>query len=161
MLHFHTILYATDFSDPARNAFGVAYALARDYGARLLLVHVHELSVTAFGEYGMVPPAPDMDFAAVRTKLSELVPPDGPVPVEVHVRDGLPAEEIVELAEDQGVDLIVVGTHGRRGLERLLMGSVAEQIVRKAPCPVLTVKTPLPPEVMEENGAEEEVAGSV
>jgi nucleotide-binding universal stress UspA family protein len=60
------------------------------------------------------------------------------------VLDGDPAQVIVQFARERGCSLIVMGTHGRTGLERLLMGSVAEQVVRKAPCPVLTVKTPVP-----------------
>jgi nucleotide-binding universal stress UspA family protein len=64
------------------------------------------------------------------------------VAVEQRLAEGDPAAEILHLATDTGCDMIVLGTHGRTGLDRLLMGSVAEQIVRKAPCPVLTVKAP-------------------
>jgi nucleotide-binding universal stress UspA family protein len=64
------------------------------------------------------------------------------VTVEHHLKEGDPATEILRLAEERKVDVIVMGTHGRTGLGRLLMGSVAEQIVRKAPCPVLTVRLP-------------------
>jgi nucleotide-binding universal stress UspA family protein len=146
MLHIHTILHATDFSGPSRNAFAVAYALARDYGARLLLVHVREPVLVAFGEYGMTPPPPSEDLPELHARLRQLAPADAAVPIEYHVAEGEPAAEIVAMAEENGIDLIVVGTHGRRGLERVLMGSVAEQVVRKAPCPVLTVKTPFPSE---------------
>jgi nucleotide-binding universal stress UspA family protein len=64
--------------------------------------------------------------------------------VERHVRDGDPSEEILAVARETRSDLIVMGTHGRTGVGRLLMGSVAEQVMRRATCPVLTVKTPVP-----------------
>jgi nucleotide-binding universal stress UspA family protein len=64
--------------------------------------------------------------------------------IEYLLADGIPAEEIVKVASDRGCDLIVMGTHGRTGVGRLLLGSVAEEVMRKAPCPVLTLKHPLP-----------------
>jgi nucleotide-binding universal stress UspA family protein len=74
--------------------------------------------------------------------LRRIQSPDPAVPVEHRLAEGDSAEEILRLAQESGCDLIVLGTHGRTGLPRLLMGSVAEQVVRKAPCPVLTVKAP-------------------
>ena len=72
-----------------------------------------------------------------------MVVPDSNVPVERRLLAGDPADAIIRLAESEHIDLIVMGTHGRRGLSRLLMGSVAESVVRVAPCPVLTVKQPV------------------
>ena len=150
MMHIHSILHATDFSEGSRNAFAVAYALARDYRAKLLLCTVRETTLVAFGEYGMVPPPPGEDVAELHAKLRSVVPERGTVAIEYHVTEGEPAVQIVDLAKENQVDLIVVGTHGRGGLERMLMGSVAEQILRKAPCPVLVVKNPFPADVMVE-----------
>ena len=79
--------------------------------------------------------------------LSEVVPTDTAVGYEHRLMMGTPAGAIVHLAEKEGVDMIVMPTHGRTGLMRLLMGSVAEEVVRKAKCPVLTVKTATPPTV--------------
>jgi nucleotide-binding universal stress UspA family protein len=72
--------------------------------------------------------------------LEEVVPADPAVAYEHHVVMGDPATEIIQLARSEGADLIVMGTHGRTGLTRLMMGSVAEAVVRRAPCPVLTLK---------------------
>jgi nucleotide-binding universal stress UspA family protein len=78
----------------------------------------------------------------LRKTLAQIVPTDPNVPYEHKLLVGDPATSIVDLAESEGVDLIVLGSHGRTGLTRLLMGSVAEAVVRKAKCPVLTVKQP-------------------
>jgi nucleotide-binding universal stress UspA family protein len=74
--------------------------------------------------------------------LAKIVPTDPAVPCEHRLLSGAPARTIVELAKEEGVDLIVLGTHGRTGFHRLLMGSIAEAVVRTAPCPVLTFKQP-------------------
>jgi nucleotide-binding universal stress UspA family protein len=76
--------------------------------------------------------------------LADVKPRDPRVVCEHHLLAGDPAEAIIRTAEQEGVDIIVIGTHGRTGLTRLLMGSVAEAIVRRATCPVLTVKQPTP-----------------
>lgn len=81
--------------------------------------------------------------------LEAVVPEDPNVKYEHRMVTGDPAGRIVELAEEENIDLIVMGTHGRTGLKRLLMGSVAEAVVRRAKCPVLTFKEPHPPEAEE------------
>jgi nucleotide-binding universal stress UspA family protein len=144
MQTIRTILHPMDFSDPSRNAFGVACALARDYGARLIVLHVTSLPDLGYAGYGATgaPLLADEYLWDVRLRLEGLQPPDPSVPVERRRAEGDPAAEILRTAAETGAGLIVMGTHGRTGLRHLLMGSVAEQVVRKAPCPVLTVKTP-------------------
>ena len=89
-------------------------------------------------------PPPTIDLEPLRERLQQLRPEDQKVLVEHLLVQGGAAEEILQVAQERKCDLIVMGTHGRTGLGRLLMGSVAEQVVRKASCPVLTVKTPQP-----------------
>jgi nucleotide-binding universal stress UspA family protein len=141
MLPIRTILHPTDFSDRSAYAFRLACALARDTGARLLVLHVALPPLVVYGE-GYVPVEPE----SVRRELEELlhaVRPRSPaVHVEHWLRDGDPAAEILHAADESKCDVIVLGTHGRTGLARLLMGSVAEQVVRQARCPVLTVRLP-------------------
>jgi nucleotide-binding universal stress UspA family protein len=119
----------------------MACALARDYRARLLLVHV-ETPMPVFSELGAVPPEP-LDMGALERQLAQIKPTDASVAVTRSLLVGDEASEIVRFAEDKHADLIVMGTHGRTGFGRLLMGSVAETVLRQAPCPVLTIKTPM------------------
>ena len=112
------ILAPTDFSAASQGALKVATALARSTGARLLIAHVEEPPL-AYGSGDMYVPN---------------------VPVERHLLTGDPATTLARFAKTHDVDFIVLGTHGRKGISRMLMGSVAEAIVRRAPCPVLTFK---------------------
>jgi len=157
MLPIRTIVYPTDFSERSGYAFQVACALARDYGARLFVLHVKTPPLVVYGEGPFLPPEPTVASQALHEKLDRLVPPDPKVWVEHLMTEGDPATEILRLAEESKCDLIVMGTHGRTGLRRLLMGSVAEQVVRKAPCPVFTLKTPFPPAAPVEAPAPEEL----
>jgi nucleotide-binding universal stress UspA family protein len=137
MLPIRTILHPTDFSERSACAFQVACALARDYGARLIVLYVRPPDVF----YGDVfPPDPDFSRKETMAQLEALRPADPAVQVVRVLEDGDPAEGIVEKAREVPCDLIVMGTHGRTGVGRLLMGSVAEAVLRRAPCPVLTVK---------------------
>jgi nucleotide-binding universal stress UspA family protein len=141
MTAIKTILHPTDFSDLADQAFRLACALARDYGAKLLLLHVRPAPIAPSGVMTMEPEPPDpREFA--RAQLDRMLPEGLSVPCERHLRVGNEAEEIARLADEAACDLIVMGTHGRTGLGRMLMGSVAEKVVRQAPCPVLTIKQP-------------------
>jgi nucleotide-binding universal stress UspA family protein len=147
MLPLRTILHPTDFSERSVNAFEVACSLARDSGARLIVLHVLERPVIAYTGVAMAPPAPgpsEEERTALLKRLNQVQPPAPAVAVEHRLEQGDPATGILQVAQEAGCDLIVMGTHGRTGLGRLLLGSVAEQVLRKAPCPVLTVKTPLP-----------------
>ncbi len=140
MLNIQTILHPTDCSERSDIAFRIACSLARDYRAKLVLLHVALRSVMIEGEAAIAPRS-EAYFQEEREKLESVSVPAG-VRVERHVGEGDPAGEILRAAQAVKADLIVMGSHGRTGLSRLLMGSVAEQIVRKAPCPVLTVRTP-------------------
>src|SRR5262245_50961500 len=142
MMKINTILHPTDFSEYSRYAWDMACALARDHGARLLVVHVRNVPVAVYGEFGTVPPE-TFDPEELKKELASIAPTDSSLTVERRLAEGDPAREIVRIARENKCDLIVMGTHGRTGLGRLLMGSTAEQVMRKAPCPVLTVKTPI------------------
>jgi nucleotide-binding universal stress UspA family protein len=143
MLRLRTILHPTDFSERSGYAFQLACALAWDHGARLVVSHV-QLPPVVSRELVPMAPEPFAVWRALEEQLSKLRPPDPDVSVEHLLTEGDPAAEIVHLAQEIHCDLIVMGTQGRTGLDRLLMGSVAEAVLRKAPCPVLTVRGPLP-----------------
>jgi nucleotide-binding universal stress UspA family protein len=142
MLRIQTILNATDFSPQADHALRLACALARDYKAGVIVTHVRDLQMAAYGEFAAFPISPEEDRSALEEKLAE-VKRAHPEVVRCILAEGDPAGEIVALAKSEHCDVIVLGTHGRTGLGRLLMGSVAEQVVRRAPCPVLTMKMPV------------------
>ena len=154
MLAIHTILHPTDFSERSAAAFRVACALARDYNARLFVLHADYLPVALYGDV-VAPPRPDDYEERLREQLHLLRPADPDIRVEYFLNEGEPVSEILGVAEEVNADLIVMGTHGRTGLGRLLMGSVAEQVMRRANCPVLTVRTPFPVAVPEATPAAE------
>jgi nucleotide-binding universal stress UspA family protein len=143
MLAIKIVLHPTDFSERSELAFRLACVVAREYGARLVLAHVIEPAAAVAVDGSLMPP-PEVDQEALWARLRALRPNNPKVPVEHRLVEGAAAAEILRLAGETKADVIVMGTHGRRGLGRLLMGSVAEQVVRKAPCPVITVKAPLP-----------------
>jgi nucleotide-binding universal stress UspA family protein len=142
---FHRILVATDFSDCSGAALQYGRALARQSGATLHLLHVTQIPVAAASLEGYVALAPDLQreaAASARRDLEALVGADEAV---LHVSTPIagfetPVQAILDYAEREQIDLLVVGTHGRRGLAHVLLGSVAEALVRRAPCPVLTVR---------------------
>lgn len=146
MLALQTILHPTDFSEHSNYAFRLACSLARDHGAKVVVLH----AVTTLGpemvSYGEAVSQlqPETYRRQLWDDLRRVQSPDPEVPVEHRLAEGDPAAEILKAAAETRCDLIVLGTHGRTGLARLVMGSVAEQVVRKAPCPVLTVKAPHP-----------------
>jgi nucleotide-binding universal stress UspA family protein len=144
MMPIHTLLHPTDFSEHSRHAFQLASALARDYGARLVVLHVATPPVSAYGGVMTPPPAPPDWRREAREQLLQVGAPESGVRVERQFEEGDPVTEILRAARESNADLIVMGTHGRTGVGRLLMGSVAEQVVRKASCPVLTLRTPFP-----------------
>lgn len=142
MLALKTILHATDFSPHSEYAFRLACSLARDHGAKVVVLHV--LTPPPAVSYGELIVEPDAALVQQGwEQLRKIHAPDPSVPLEHRLEQGFAASEIVRVAEEIQADMIVLGTHGRSGLGRLLMGSVAEQVVRKAPCPVLTVKSPV------------------
>jgi nucleotide-binding universal stress UspA family protein len=134
-----TVLFPTDFSHAGDAALAYAASLARDTGAKLIIAHVEEPLPAYVGEgyYGVPnPPNPEL------RRMLEAVKPPGDVRYEHRMLLGEPAAEIVNLAAKEKVDMIVMGTNGRSGFSRLLMGSITEQVIRRAPCPVLTIKQP-------------------
>ncbi len=139
------ILFPTDFSHTGDAALEMASTLARERGAKLLIVHVEE-PPAAYGAGEMYYGMPDPVTEDLRKMLEQVVPPAPDVACERRLITGDPAMAIAKLAQEEGVELIVMGTHGRTGLMRLLMGSVAEAVVRRAPCPVLTLRQPSAPE---------------
>jgi len=141
-MHADKILFPTDFSPASEHALKWATSLARDSGATISIIHVEEPPMAYGGGEMYV----GFDDAATKDELRrvlvQVVPTDHNVAHEHKLLVGNPADAIVHEAEAEGADLIVMGTHGRTGLTRLLMGSVAEAVVRRAKCPVLTVKQP-------------------
>ena len=146
MKRFRRILHPTDFSRASGAAFARAIALARDSRAELLLVHVMTPYVPIAGE-GYMPPRlwEEMEAStrAYATKkldaLSSKARKAG-ARVKTLLLEGVPAESIARSAKSQRADLVVIGTHGRTGLARFFVGSVAERVVSMAPCPVMTVR---------------------
>ncbi len=143
MLPVHIILHPTDFSESSAHAFRLACSLARDYSARLVVLHVAEQSVVIPID-GVTTLPPPLDRERLLKDLQCWQAREPRVRIEQRLAEGNPAAEIVQAAAETGCDVIVMGTHGRTGLGRLLLGSVAEQVLRRAPCPVVTVKAPHP-----------------
>lgn len=146
MALFRRILYATDFSAPSRRAFATALALAKANRAELTVAHVLVPPMPPIGDmYAAVPPRVYEDLAAdtrrrAQAEMTRLVAKAKTAKVRVRgvLLDGIPHEQIVRRA--RRADLVVIGTHGRTGLPRLFLGSVAARVVALAPCPVLTVR---------------------
>jgi nucleotide-binding universal stress UspA family protein len=136
MVPVRRILIPTDFSGPSDRALQVACALARDHGAELVILHAVPAAAVIYG------PPPEEYLEHLREELKRLGAADPKTRVVHELVEGDPARAILRAAREAGCDLIVMGTHGRTGLDRLLMGSVAEEVVRNAPCPVLAVKLP-------------------
>ena len=143
MLSIEDILWPTDFSQGAERAFPHAAALAQWHDARLHVLNVREGGTAVRSDMAEHFP---LSRGTLANYLGAADAPGHPVDldalsvVQEQVDATAPAEAIVSYIEEQDVDLAVVGTHGRRGLRRLLLGSVAEEVLRTAPCPVLTVR---------------------
>jgi nucleotide-binding universal stress UspA family protein len=137
MIRIRNILYPTDFSPYSNQAYFHAVALAESHGASLTILFVYP------GGFGAPETAGEgEDRSYWEEQLQQIRPVNEHIATHHVVLEGDPASEIVDYARDAGIDLIVMGTHGRSGLERLLMGSVAEKVMREAPCSVLVVKLP-------------------
>lgn len=138
------VLFPTDFSEGARSAMDYAVSLARDYKAKLYILHViQELAITP-GWYEGVFPIENL-YQSIEegsgNEMGKLISGMGDLPgVEKLVTRGYAATEILRVADEFKADVIVIGTHGRSGVDHLLFGSTAEKVVRKASCPVLTVR---------------------
>jgi nucleotide-binding universal stress UspA family protein len=135
------ILFPTDFSPASDAALGHASAMARGTGAELVILHVEEPPL-AYGSGELYYGLSEFNTDTIRKMLDAVKPTVADVRVVRRLEVGDPAAEIVRVAKEENVDMIVMGTHGRTGLLRLLMGSVAELVVRRAHCNVLTVRQP-------------------
>jgi len=140
MIRLRQILVPLDFGEASEVALGYGRALAATFGASLHVVHVMEnpfLRPSAIDPYQLK--------AAAAARLNQRLTDDDRTALQAHAvleTSDNPAEEIVKYAKARAIDLIVMGTHGRGALAQLLVGSVAERVVRTAPCPVLTVRHP-------------------
>lgn len=132
------ILCPVDFSRPGRYAFDYACAFAREHNASLEMLHVAEAS--AYAE-DTLPPGEVSYEQSLQLQLEEWAE-QAECPTETHLITGVPCVDIVKYADKMEADMIVIGTHGRTGIKHLLIGSVAERVVRTAACPVLTVRHP-------------------
>ena len=148
MIKLKKILYPTDFSESSLEAMKYAVSFARDYKARLILMHVVNEQIFSEGlnlPRLAAPEALEQELVAeAGRQMRTLIPADvrAGVDVEHVILRGMPFLEIIRYAKANEIDLIVIGTHGRSGMEHIIFGSTAEKVVRKAPCPVLSVKPP-------------------
>ena len=142
------ILCPVDFSDNANHALKYALAFASVYDSEVLLLHVMPPPIYSTADFAGVyelPAAAVQELAdTCDTRLKNMAAEVGNDHAHIATRlvSGTPFLEIIKMAKEENTDLIVIGTHGRTGMSHVLIGSVAEKVVRKAPCPVLTVKNP-------------------
>lgn len=148
MISLKRILLPTDFSDSSKDTMSYACAFAEQFGSELHVLHVLQDLVTMVPEPGLAFPPPGDYMQELKESAEKALAeiPDAEwcqgKTVVRETRQGPPFLEIVRYAKENDIDLIVMGTHGRSGLAHVLLGSVAEKVVRKAPCPVLTVRPP-------------------
>lgn len=145
MIKLRKVLVPTDFSDSARHAFSYGVSFAREYKAELVLLHVVEnLTVGYASDLFPVPMAEVFQEISgyAKTELAKLAEEAKQKGVAVSdvVAQGKPSAEIIRYAAENGVDMIVLGTHGKGMLDQALFGSTTERVVRRSPCPVLTVR---------------------
>ena len=141
------VLFPTDFSEGSDNALPYAADMAKHYGAKLYLLHVIQDIAEATGWY-----VPHVSLGELYRDIEKNAAKEmdrygleefrGIKDIERIVVTGTPYEEILKFARENKADIIVIGTHGRKGLDRVIFGSTAEKVVRDAPCPVLSVRLP-------------------
>jgi nucleotide-binding universal stress UspA family protein len=145
-VELHRILLPTDLSEHSAAATPYACSLAERFGAELHLLYVFEQHTGSTYVPGLPLPAADSDMQQLKQQVAESMADwidddwDSKHTVVRATREGTAFVEIIQYAKEQDIDLIVMGTHGRSGVPHLLVGSVAEKVVRKASCPVLTVR---------------------
>lgn len=146
MAAIQRILLATDFSDTSAQAVEYAVLMAKTFGASLHVLHVLEPEIVTMmdGQTYLLPNYFEEIERQSAERLERVITGDdrNRLAVTLVMRKGTPFLEIIHYARDQKMDLIILGTHGRGALAHVLMGNVAEKVVRKAPCPVLTVRHP-------------------
>jgi nucleotide-binding universal stress UspA family protein len=145
MKQFDTILFANDFSENSEHAFDYALTLAKKFEARLVIIHVINEPVDLRGFY-----VPHISFENLEKEIAESAEKMMEKFCRTKIRDfskfetlvisGIPYEEIIKKASEINAGLIVLGTHGRKGLDHILFGSTAERVVRNAPCPVMSIR---------------------
>jgi nucleotide-binding universal stress UspA family protein len=146
MFHPRVILCPTDFSENSKAALRIARDLARQNGAALIVLHVAD----SLGPEGLgyveaeTRLQPEGRVEELRQALRRIAPPEPDLDPRYLLREGDPVAVVEQVVREQNCDLVVLGTHGRTGLDHLLMGSIAERIIRRCPCPVLVVKYPRP-----------------
>jgi nucleotide-binding universal stress UspA family protein len=151
MIRMKNILVPTDFSDFSRLALDYAITIAQTFKANIILIHVtpeKELDsirqISPYLEPGRIEELLKGRESEDRKRLNEFIPPEKKKGIEtaaIH-RVGTPFLEIIKVAKEKEADLIVMATHGRSGLSHILFGSVAEKVVRKSTCPVLSIRPP-------------------
>jgi len=142
----HHILCPTDFSVAASGAFAESIRVARWFGAKVTVLHVMAQAIPAGAEMVFAPPPPEVFDAVRKARLAELdrfvaATEHAGVPVDTRCREGVATSEIRDAAEELDADLVVMGTHGRSGFGKLVLGSVTESLLRHAPVPILTVNS--------------------
>lgn len=146
MLPMHNILHPTDFSEQSEAAFRWASTLARNYNSNLIVLHVLPEPLLRGArlppEMVAITAPPSERWEQIREQLLSVQAPESGVRTFHRLEEGDPAAEILRVADLIRANLIVMGTHGRRGWSRLLKGSVAEHVLQHAACPVLTVRAP-------------------
>jgi nucleotide-binding universal stress UspA family protein len=135
-----TILVALDFGEASGKALDLARVLAAKLGSKLLLLHVFHQPPAAYAalDPSMFQGLPSGFVEAVKQGLVNIA--GAGEGVETMLRDGEPAQEILDVVRERRPALVIMGTHGRRGVERFLLGSVAERVIRESPAPVVTVR---------------------
>ena len=146
MSHYKQLLVAVDFSDPSIRALQVARDIGTRLNAKLLVVHFVPMRIVDMGMEGGVDFIEEMhqsEMEEAKVKLEKFIKDHTTTEdeIEQHLRSGEPAAEVNASAAELEADMIVIGTHGRTGLKHLLLGSVAESILRSADVPVLCVRT--------------------
>ncbi|MBU0561556.1 MAG: universal stress protein [Bacteroidetes bacterium] len=142
------ILVPIDFSDYSKNALRYSISFARTFSAEVCLIYVIEPMIypADFSMGQIAVPPQEINFNnRAKEELEQLAEKEfGPdLNVSVVIKSGKPFVEIIETAAELDIDLIIIATHGHTGVEHLLFGSTAEKVVRKAPCPVLTIREPI------------------
>jgi nucleotide-binding universal stress UspA family protein len=140
---YERLLVPIDFADHGRKIIGAVRRVLAPHGSATLLHVVEALPAVTEGTFGIYPHRKDIEKIKelAHEKLEGLVQDYLDMPLQTRVREGKPATVILEEIAEQGADLVVMGTHGRTHLDHLMLGSVAERVLRRAPCPVLVVRS--------------------
>jgi len=158
MIKLKRILVPHDFSETSDAAVKYAVAFAKNFGAALQLLHVSDKARLEMGTEFPLGLEASLE-AAVRERMLKILAPEDQAALrpEFQIREGTPAVEVVRYAKEHDIDLIIMGTHGRGFIAHAVLGSVAEKVVRTAPCPVLTVHSPEREFVRADDAAQPEV----